>query len=76
MTSLSSWLEPLPLIAVLRGITPAEIDSIGDALVGEGFRILEVPLNSPDPYVSITRLAQRYPECLVGAGTVLDVEDV
>lgn len=76
MTLLSSWLSPLPLIAVLRGITPTEIDTIGDALVGEGFRILEVPLNSPDPFDSITRLAQRYPECLVGAGTVLAVDDV
>src|SRR5512140_3531366 len=76
MTSLSSWLSPLPLIAVLRGITPAEIDTIGDALVGEDFRILEVPLNSPDPFDSIARLAQRYPECLVGAGTVLAVDDV
>jgi len=76
MTALSSWLTPLPLIAVLRGITPAEIDSIGDALVGEGFRILEVPLNSPQPFDSIARLAQRYSECLVGAGTVLDAGDI
>src|SRR2546423_15411153 len=76
MNSLSSWLSPLPLIAVLRGITPAEIDSVGDALVGEGFRILEVPLNSPDPFDSITRLAQRFPACLVGAGTVLASDDI
>jgi len=74
--TLSDFLSPLPLIAVLRGITPAEIDTVGDALVGEGFRILEVPLNSPQPMQSIERLAQRYPQCLVGAGTVLAVEDV
>lgn len=76
MTSLSQFLSPLPLIAVLRGITPAEIDTIGDALAGQGFRILEVPLNSPEPFVSIERLAKRHPECLVGAGTVLAVADV
>src|SRR4051794_23185029 len=76
MTSLTTWLTPLPLFAVLRGITPAETDSIGDALVGAGFRILEVPLNSPDPFTSIERMARRYPECLIGAGTVLNVADV
>ena len=74
--TLSDFLSPLPLIAVLRGITPAEIDTVGDALVGEGFRVLEVPLNSPQPMQSIERLARRYPQCLVGAGTVLAVEDV
>ncbi|MDQ6621295.1 MAG: 2-dehydro-3-deoxy-6-phosphogalactonate aldolase [Pseudomonadota bacterium] len=74
--SLDTFLTPLPLIAVLRGITPTEIDTIGDALVGEGFRILEVPLNSPQPLDSIGRLATRYPQCLVGAGTVLRLEDI
>ena len=74
---LSTWLTPLPLIAVLRGITPAEIDGIGDALAGAGFRVLEVPLNSPEPFASIERLEKRFgKQCLVGAGTVLNVEDV
>ena len=76
MAPLSHWLSPLPLIAVLRGITPAEIDTIGDALVDSGFRILEVPLNSPEPFRSIERLATRYPQCLVGAGTVLAIAEV
>lgn len=61
----------LPLIAILRGITPAEAPSVGDALVNVGFGMLEVPLNSPDPLVSINLLAKQHPEALVGAGTVL-----
>src|SRR5512134_3107484 len=70
-------LSRLPLIAVLRGITPEEIPAIADALFSAGFRILEVPLNSPRPFESIGRLAQRLGErCLVGAGTVIDTADV
>jgi 2-dehydro-3-deoxyphosphogalactonate aldolase len=77
MSSLHRYLRPLPLIAVLRGITPDEIDAVGAALAENGFRILEVPLNSPDPFESITRLARELSEhCLLGAGTVLKVEDV
>ena len=75
--SLQSYLRPLPLIAVLRGITPAEIDAVGAALIDNGFRILEVPLNSPEPYDSIARLERRFGErCLTGAGTVIKVTDV
>ncbi len=74
---LRSYLAPLPLVAVLRGITPGEIDPIGDALTENGFRILEVPLNSPQAFDSIGRLARRFGQtCLTGAGTVLDVADV
>jgi len=77
MNPLATYLEPLPLIAVLRGITPEEIPSIGDALVEAGFRVLEVPLNSPRPFESIALLDKRYGErCLLGAGTVLDTADV
>ena len=61
----------LPLIAILRGITPAEAADAGAALDGAGFRLLEVPLNSPQPLESINRLARLYPRALVGAGTVL-----
>ncbi len=75
--TLQAYLRPLPLIAVLRGITPDEIDAVGAALIDNGFRILEVPLNSPDPFDSIARLQQRFGErCLTGAGTVVDVADV
>jgi len=75
--NLRAYLQPLPLIAVLRGITPAEIDAVGAALIDNGFRILEVPLNSPDPFDSIARLEQRFgARCLTGAGTVIKVADV
>jgi 2-dehydro-3-deoxyphosphogalactonate aldolase len=77
MNPLHSFLEPLPLIAVLRGITPDEIPAVAGALIAEGFRVLEVPLNSPRPFDSIRLLADLAGEqCLVGAGTVLDVADV
>ncbi|HEV3239863.1 MAG TPA: 2-dehydro-3-deoxy-6-phosphogalactonate aldolase [Casimicrobiaceae bacterium] len=75
--SLPAYLVPLPLVAVLRGITPDAVDAIGAALADNGFRILEVPLNSPDPFAGIARLAQGFgTRCLVGAGTVLRVADV
>ena len=48
--TLDHYLQPLPLVAVLRGITPAEIPAVAEALYGEGFRILEVTLNSPQPF--------------------------
>jgi 2-dehydro-3-deoxyphosphogalactonate aldolase len=74
---LGDYLSPLPLVAVLRGITPEEVPAIADALYGEGFRILEVPLNSPRPFESIRLLAERCGDrCLVGAGTVIDPADV
>lgn len=77
MPKLSDYLEPLPLVAVLRGITPAEITEVAAALVAEGFRILEVPLNSPQPFESIHALAKAHGDrCLVGAGTVLSLDDV
>jgi 2-dehydro-3-deoxyphosphogalactonate aldolase len=75
--NLADYLSPLALVAVLRGITPEEIPAIADGLCDEGFRILEVPLNSPRPFESIRLLAERCGDrCLVGAGTVLDPADV
>ncbi len=66
-----------PLIAILRGVKTDEVEAIGDALVEAGFTILEVPMNSPDPLDSIARLARRFEgRAVVGAGTVLRVEDV
>lgn len=62
----------LPLVAILRGIAPDEAVAIGGALVAAGWRIIEVPLNSPDPLHSIEALARAFPDVLVGAGTVLD----
>jgi 2-dehydro-3-deoxyphosphogalactonate aldolase len=75
--SLRDHLTPLPLIAVLRGITAEEVPAIGAVLVEAGFRVLEVPLNSPRPFESIRQLARASGErCLVGAGTVINPADV
>jgi 2-dehydro-3-deoxyphosphogalactonate aldolase len=69
--------EDCPLIAIIRGVEPGEVEAIGDALVGAGIRIIEVPLNSPSPLDSIARLSRRLQgRALVGAGTVLRVADV
>jgi len=77
MTRLSEYLSPLPLIAVLRGIAPEEIPAVAGALADEGFRVLEVPLNSPRPLESIRLLAREFGDrCLVGAGTVIAAADV
>ena len=74
---LAHFLDPLPFIAVLRGITPEKIPAVGATLVAHDFRVVEVPLNSPRPFESIRRLAQDFgARCLVGAGTVIDIADV
>ncbi|GLQ98090.1 2-dehydro-3-deoxy-6-phosphogalactonate aldolase [Dyella mobilis] len=74
---LKPWLHPLPLVAILRGILPSESVAIGRALADAGFRVLEVPLNSPQPMESIQRLAQSLGDgFLVGAGTVMTAEQV
>lgn len=66
-----------PLIAILRGVRPEEVVAIGEALVGAGFTLIEVPLNSPDPLDSIARLsAAMAGRAVIGAGTVLKVADV
>ncbi len=64
-------LDQLPLVAILRGITPAEAEAVGASLVEAGFRIIEVPLTSPDPFKSIEILARRFGQtAIIGAGTV------
>ncbi|ENN88975.1 putative KHG-KDPG bifunctional aldolase [Rhizobium freirei PRF 81] len=66
-----------PLIAILRGIKPEETADIVGALIETGFRAIEIPLNSPEPFRSIEIAAKMAPaDCLIGAGTVLTVEDV
>ena len=65
----------LPLVAILRGLRPDEALAIGGALVAGGFRLIEVPLNSPEPLRSIEMLVRAFPEALVGAGTVLTPAD-
>jgi 2-dehydro-3-deoxyphosphogalactonate aldolase len=65
-------LAQLPLVAILRGVTPARIEGVANALFSAGFRAIEVPLNSPEPFRSIELLAKVFGDrCLTGAGTVL-----
>jgi 2-dehydro-3-deoxyphosphogalactonate aldolase len=74
---LQRHLDECPLIAIIRGVTPDQVEAIGDALFEGGIRIIEVPLNSPEPLKSIESLARSFGErVLVGAGTVLTTDDV
>jgi len=66
-----------PLIAILRGLQPQETHDVVSALIDNGFTAIEIPLNSPDPFNSIEIAAKMAPaDCLIGAGTVLTVDDV
>jgi 2-dehydro-3-deoxyphosphogalactonate aldolase len=70
-------LDECPLIAIVRGITPDEAEAVGEAVREGGIRIIEVPLNSPNPLRSIELLARKFGDSmLVGAGTVLDTRQV
>jgi 2-dehydro-3-deoxyphosphogalactonate aldolase len=74
---LRAALSYCPIVAILRGVKPDEIDAIGDALIEAGITVIEVPLNSPQPFESIKRLAERHAHhALVGAGTVLGATEV
>ena len=66
-----------PLIAILRGVQPHEVEAIGEALIDAGFGMIEVPLNSPDPLDSIDLLAKKFGDhAVIGAGTVLTPQQV
>ena len=66
-----------PLVAILRGIRPEETEAIVGALIETGFEAIEIPLNSPEPFMSIAKAVKLAPaNVLIGAGTVLSVEDV
>jgi 2-dehydro-3-deoxyphosphogalactonate aldolase len=70
-------LAAMPVIAILRGVTPDEVEAVADAIIAAGVTIIEVPLNSPDPFASIGRLARHCAgRALIGAGTVLMPDDV
>jgi 2-dehydro-3-deoxyphosphogalactonate aldolase len=72
-----TYLEECPLIAIVRGVTPDEVEAVGRAIIDAGIRIIEVPLNSPDPLKSIERLSATLGDrALIGAGTVLMAEEV
>ena len=75
--TLKGFLAQCPLVAIIRGVTPDEAEGIGDACYQAGIRIIEVPLNSPEPLKSIKLLARKFGDSmLVGAGTVLHQADV
>ena len=77
MKDLNAWLAACPLVAILRGVKPDEVVDVGGALFGSGIRIIEVPLNSPDPFASIALLSGRFGDsALIGAGTVTEVAQV
>ncbi|HRY25615.1 MAG: 2-dehydro-3-deoxy-6-phosphogalactonate aldolase [Geminicoccaceae bacterium] len=74
---LDTALATLPLVAILRGLRPDDAEAVGAALVEAGFRLIEVPLNSPDPFKSIEKLARRFGDtAVIGAGTVLETAAV
>lgn len=74
---MTDLLQDLPIVAILRGVSPARIEGVAAALFEAGIRAIEVPLNSPEPFKSIETLARVYGDrCLTGAGTVLTVPDV
>ncbi len=74
---LKAWLARSPLIAILRGVTPDEVVAVAEALAAHGIAIVEVPLNSPDPFESVRRLVARFGDrLLIGAGTVMTVAQV
>ena len=74
---LHTALSALPLIAILRGLTPEEAPGAGAVLIEAGYKVIEVPLNSPRPMESIAQLAGAFgDQALIGAGTVIDAGDV
>ena len=75
--TLKRYMAECPLVAIIRGVMPDEADAIGAAIFDAGIRMIEVPLNSPEPFRSIRRLVQKLGDkALIGAGTVLDPIDV
>ena len=71
------WFRQMPVVAILRGVRPEEVVDIGESLYRAGIGIIEVPLNSPDPLLSIEKLSNALGDrCVIGAGTVLTESDV
>jgi 2-dehydro-3-deoxyphosphogalactonate aldolase len=75
--TLDEALDACGIVAILRGVSPAEVVDVTQALFDAGVRVVEVPLNSPEPFVSIEKIAKAFAgRMIVGAGTVLNVQDV
>lgn len=74
---MTDLLTQLPIVAILRGVTPARVETVAEAIFDAGIRAIEVPLNSPDPFQSIELLAKRFgTHALTGAGTVTSPAEV
>ncbi len=73
---LGQALKTIPMVAILRGLQPAEALAIGQAVHSTGWSLIEIPLNSPQPLESIAIMADAFPQALIGAGTVLTPQDV
>ena len=70
-------LNAVPVVAILRGVHPDEVEDIAEAIIAAGVTIIEVPLNSPDPFESIALMAKRFAaRAMIGAGTVLSIAEV
>jgi 2-dehydro-3-deoxyphosphogalactonate aldolase len=77
MMNLEHALETCGIVAILRGVTPDEVVAVSQTLYDAGIRVVEVPLNSPEPFTSIEKLSKAFADKMVaGAGTVLSVQDV
>ena len=76
MTPLQTALGEVPIIAIIRGVTPREVEAVAEALASAGVRVIEVPMNSPDPLDSIRKLAAWGDRIVCGAGTVLSASVV
>lgn len=77
LTAFNAAMAALPLVAILRGLAPTEAVAVAQALYGAGFRLIEVPLNSPEPLISIASIRSALPgDAVIGAGTVLSAEAV
>ncbi len=73
----SSYLHPLPFVAILRGVESHQVLGLAEAIYQQGWRCIEVPLNSPEALQSISLLAKKMPaDCLIGAGTVLELGQI
>ena len=77
ITEFKRRLTDMPVVAILRGVRPDEVEGVVDAIIAAGVTIIEVPLNSPDPFTSIGLMAKAFAgRALIGAGTVLTLDDV
>jgi len=76
MVRFDDLFQEMPIVAILRGVTPTEVESICSVLAEENIRLIEVPLNSPEPFESIKIVRDKMAgQVLIGAGTVTSVED-